>query len=311
MAADDYRFRAMASEVQVIVVDGPPESGAVACRAIKQLEQIWSRFVKTSDISRINRQTGESVHVALPTITLLETMAEAWRMTGGLFDPTVLPALVDAGYVTSIDDPTARTSLPDVPAGAQLEGLSFDQLYLDYNGCVTVPVGMAIDAGGLGKGLAADLVVAELLARGAHGVLVSIGGDLSAAGDPPEPDGWRLAVENPLDPAMTLAEISFTGGGVATSSTRSRRWTHDNSERHHVIDPRTRKPATSDLVAVTVISSCGWQAEAHATAVLLGGRDRFDDYTANGRVEAIATAVDGTTSATRNLIGLVPDRVTS
>lgn len=301
----------MASAVQVIVVDGPAGAGAAACRMLEQLESTWSRFVETSDISRLNHNTGESLKVAPTTVKLVETMLEAWRMTGGLFDPSVLPALLEAGYVTSIIDPTGYTSLPHGARSAHGDSVSFGHVTIDGNRFVTVPDGMAIDAGGLGKGLAADLVVAELLARGAAGALVSIGGDLAAAGCPPETEGWRLDIEDPFRAANVLSQISFSGGGVATSSSRSRRWIHNSSEQHHVIDPRTAKPSKSDLVAVTVITSCGWQAEAHATALLLGGAIRFEEYVAANQIEAIATAIDGTTTTTNNCAELVPENVMS
>lgn len=301
----------MASAVQIIVVDGPPGAGDVACRVLDQLESAWSRFVETSDISRLNHNTGQPLKVAPTTVKLVETMLEAWRMTGGLFDPSVLPALLEAGYVTSISDPTGYTSLPCRECSAHLDSFSFGHVTLDGDCLVTLPAGIAIDAGGLGKGLAADLVVAELLARGAAGALVSIGGDLAAAGRPPEAEGWRLDIEDPFRADQTVSQISFSGGGVATSSTRSRRWIHNNSEQHHVIDPRTDTPSESDLVAVTVIAPCGWQAEAHATALLLGGAIGFDQYVADNKIEAIATAIDGTTTTTNGFSELAPAHVMS
>ena len=311
MAVADYHFRSMASGVQIIVVDGPLEAGAIARRALEELESTWSRFVQTSDISRLNRSNGHPVQVAPATVMLLERLAEACRMTGGLFDPTVLPALINAGYVTSIDDPTAHTSIPGTAIFAAHQRFSYTQVTLDNDRYVTLPVGMAIDVGGLGKGLAADLVVAELLGRGAGGALVSIGGDLAAAGHPPESDGWRLDVEDPFSAARTLTRLSFSGGGVATSSTRIRRWANKNSEQHHVIDPTTGEPSQSDLVAVTVIGSCGWEAEAHATALLLGGSTCFNEYVTANQITAIGTATDGATVVTNGLSELVPTEVMS
>lgn len=300
----------MASAVQIIVVDGPPDAEALARALLDELESRWSRFIETSDISRLNLAAGRPIHVAPTTVALLEKIADAYEITGGRFDPTVLPALVDAGYLTSIDDPVAHTSLPDSATFAPHRGFSFTHLLLDGGCCITLPEGMAIDAGGLGKGLAADLVVAELLGRGARGALVSVGGDLAAAGHPPESDGWRLDVEHPFCPTRVLARIMFSGGGVATSSTRIRRWSN-NGEQHHLIDPTTGKPSQSDLVAVTVIGSCGWEAEAHATALLLGGSADFAPYTTANQIEAVATAIDGTTVATNALSDLVPKEVTT
>ena len=140
---------------------------------------------------------------------------------------------------------------------------------------MTRPAGVALDPGGIGKGLAADLVVAQLLAAGRGGALVDVGGDLACAGTAPLPGGWPVTVEHPDDVRRRpRARSRSSAGGVATSSTRSRRWVHDGAVRHHVIDPASGAMSDTDLAAVTVIARSGWLAEAHATAAILAGRDR-------------------------------------
>ena len=136
---------------------------------------------------------------------------------------------------------------------------------------VIVPAGIGLDPGGIGKGLAADLVVTELLEAGTAGALVCVGGDLAAAGTPPTPDGWLVSVEEPRDPTRSLLTFGLDAGGVATSSTLSRTWLQDGRQRHHALDPATQTCSDTDLAAVTVIARAGWEAEAHATAALLCG----------------------------------------
>lgn len=309
MAVVETTFRAMASHVHVVVVDGPARAGSVAHRALEQLESAWSRFVDTSDIARMNRAQGQPVLVDPTTITLLDVMTQAWRSTGGRYDPTILRALLSAGYVASIETDQVAAPLPPSSSGSTS---SVDDIQLDRaNNVVTLPSGMAIDAGGIGKGLAADLVVAELLARGAAGALVSIGGDLAAAGNPPDADGWTVDVEDHLDPSRTLTRLLFSGGGIATSSTQSRRWDHQGRDEHHVIDPATAAPSGSDLAAVTVVGSCGWQAEAHATALLLGGTRDFSTYTRDHGLQAVATALTGEWLATDVIASLLMAEVAS
>ena len=313
MAVVETTFRAMASHVQVLVVNGPPEAGTIAEQALAQLESAWSRFVDTSDISRLNSARGRPVQLQPATLRLVELMIEAWEITKGRFDPTVLPALLAAGYVASIDDPSAVTTLATPTTGGSAPNTAtLREVVVDHIGqSVTLPLGITIDAGGLGKGLAADLVVAELLARGTEGALVSIGGDLAAAGKAPDDDGWTLDIEDHLDPNRTLCRVLFSAGGVATSSTRSRRWTCAGTEQHHTIDPRTGAPSQSDLVGASAIGSCGWQAEVHSTALLLGGAHHFDDYTRDNEIEAIATTSTGARLATAALADLLHDAVAS
>ncbi len=306
MAVAEHRFRVMASEARVIVVGRPngsigDRSMTRACAYLDHLEQRWSRFLPDSDITRINLSAGRPVEVDPDTITLLITMLDAWRLTGGRFDPTVLPALTAAGYRASVEDPRRLTALPadDLRLGATGEiDVDPDRLV------VTVPAGVLVDGGGIGKGLAADLAVAKLLDEGADGALVSIGGDLAMAGTPPDAAGWLVAVEQP-DPADgVLCTLAVGGGGVATSSTRSRRWTIDGRSRHHIIDPASGTASTTDLAAVTVIARSGWLAEAHATAALLSGSVGAIDDLDRHELTGIAVPLNGPPLMTADLRSL-------
>ena len=125
-------------------------------------------------------------------------MRLASRATDGRYDPTRLHELLAIGYTTSIDDPMRCTMLLDGPAtGATIEDVLIDHV----DSAVLLPAGIALDPGGIGKGLAADIVVTELLANGTAGALVSIGGDIAAAGASPTDVGWPVVVDDPWDQA--------------------------------------------------------------------------------------------------------------
>jgi len=167
-----------------------------------------------------------------------------------------------------------------------------------------VPVGVAIDPGGIGKGLAADLAVARAMAGGAAGCLVSIGGDLAMGGTSPDVDGWLVAVER-VDPADgELCRLAVSGGGVATSSTRSRRWVHEGHPIHHVIDPATGRPSDTDLASVTIVDRTAWRAEAHATAALLEGSASVLDHLRRDQLTGVVVSDDGRILHTRDLDGV-------
>lgn len=303
MEVAEHHFRTMASDAHVIVaVDGDGPSGAWlvthAFAQLDRLEQRWSRFLPNSDITRINLSLGRPVHVDAHTLTLLRTMVDAWRLTEGRFDPTVLPALIAAGYDASVEDRRRVTMLPI--GDLRIGGLG--DVHIDVaNTSVTVPPGTVVDPGGIGKGLAADLTAAGLVEAGARGALVSVGGDLAVAGSPPDPGGWLVNVEQ-ADPADgNLCTLAVSGGGVATSSTRSRRWRSAGRVHHHVIDPVSGVESASDLAAVTVIARSGWLAEAHATAALLAGSAGVLDYLDNHDLTGIAISGDGSTLVTADL----------
>lgn len=289
----------MACRLHLVVNEpGRPAQVAEAVALVERLEARWSRFLPDSDLTRVNAEPGRPVVVAAETIALVDVMQEAWRRTQGRYDPTILPILLAEGYATSRTDPTRTTVLP---AGPYRTG-SVEEVRIDRHArTVTVPAGTALDPGGIGKGLAADLAVAHLLAGGAAGALVSIGGDLAAAGTAPDPAGWRVDIERP-DPTDTpLGRVTIDHGGVATSSTRSRRWTHAGRPRHHAIDPATGARSETDLAAVTVFAEGGWQAEAFATAALLAGRDAVLAYLDSHDLTGLAVADDGTVLRTDDL----------
>ena len=139
-------------------------------------------------------------------------------------------------------------------------------------GSVCLGEGVSIDPGGIGKGLAADLVVALLLAEGARGALVNVGGDLRAEGTAPEGAGWAVAIADPTNDDRVIGTIAFDAGAVASTWRTKRAWTGpDGTVRHHLIDPGTGLPAASGLAGVTLITGQGWQAEVLAKAAFLAG----------------------------------------
>ena len=291
----------MACELHFMTVGAPAGAVAAAVADLQRLEQLWSRFLPDSDVSRVNLSAGFPAAVAPETITLVETMLEAYRLTDRAYDPTILRALVAHGYGTSRVDHTRRTAL--LPELA-LPGVLADTLVDPLGETITLPAGLALDPGGIGKGLAADLVVAALLERGAAGALVSIGGDLSMAGESPHPDGWVVEVEHANPSDGVLCRLAVSGGGVATSSTVSRRWIADGIDRHHLIDPRTGAQSDTDLLSVTVVSRSGWSAEAHATAALLQGSSGALAYLEVHHVSGVVIAGNGEVSMTPDLAGL-------
>ncbi len=144
---------------------------------------------------------------------------------------------------------------------------------------VSLPAGVALDLGGIGKGRAADLTAQRLLELGADGVCVDLGGDVALAGRPPDGEAWTIGVDDwgcsTAEPAAQPARaVRVAQGAVATSSTRGRRWATTAGLAHHLIDPATGRPATSGVRTVTVLAAEAMWAEVIAKAALIAGPDR-------------------------------------
>ena len=288
----------MASDTQVTLTGPAPGALDVAEDRLRQLERRWSRFVPDSDISRLNTTPETWVAISPDTVTLIEMMQLAVVATEGRYDPTFLYQILDAGYTSSIDDPALMAVTVDLPCP---DHTVFDVRIDTAGPFAWFPAGLAIDPGGIGKGLAGDLVVTEAIESGTSGALVCVGGDIAAVGVAPTSEGWIINVEDPISPGSTLTTLALSGGGVATSSIRSRRWEVGGIPRHHVIDPTTGTCSQTDLAAVTVVANAGWLAEVHATAALLSGSFGAIDYLAKRGLTGLATTGNGSTEATAAL----------
>jgi len=138
---------------------------------------------------------------------------------------------------------------------------------------VRVPRGMELDLGATAKALASDLSAAAALeAAGPGGVLVSLGGDIAVAGEPPD-GGWIIQVsEDSGSPIATGEEtVAITAGGMATSSTTVRRWTRGGVVLHHIIDPATGLPASGRWRTATVVAATCVDANIASTAAIVIG----------------------------------------
>ena len=247
-------FEAMGSPCHIV-------SGAelqfleVAGERVRQLESLWSRFLPHSDISRLNCAGGIPVEVSADTVELLRTSATAWRTTDGAFDPTLLPSLTTLGYAKSRTNAAHETNLPNhVTSGG-------DPSLIKIDGCsVQFPPDLTIDPGGVGKGLAADIVAREVHSSSGEGALVEIGGDISTSGNSPH-GRWVVNIWNPYR-THTTRQVALRSGGIASSSICLRTWPSDTGPRfHHLIDPVTHTPTRNGIIACTVIAGTSAWAE--------------------------------------------------
>lgn len=303
----------MGTTVRLFLFDAPDDLEIRLRQRLNQLELAWSRFLPDSDVSRINAAAGEPVAVSADTVLLVSRALSASRRTMGWFDPTLLRQLEAAGYDRTFAElPTSdlgdlvitvhHRADEDVVRVHDWHAAAKD-VELDADAqTVTVPVGVAFDPGGVGKGLAADLLAAEATSAGATAVLVDLGGDIVTAGQAPN-GGWRINIEDPFDRATSASTIAVPWGAVATSSRASRRWMTPEGPAHHLIDPVTGTPATTDVAACTVVGGACWLAESYAKACVLAGLDVGLNLVADAGMEALMIDADGRQHTTRGMDG--------
>lgn len=264
----ERHMRVMGAEAHLLAVGGDDRLLDSAQQRLLDLEKKWSRFLSGSEVSRLNAQPGKELAVSHDTVLLFSAAVEANRLTRGWFDPTVLAALLVKGYTSNRYGTGEECKLgwqPTAGAAPGCEGIDIDPML----NTVRLPAGSGFDPGGIGKGLAADLVTEEMIQAGASGALVNLGGDLRVRGRAPEADFWVVDIEDPFDLELGVATVRMVEGAVASSSILIRNWVHRGRAEHHLIDPRTGDGPASGVVAASVVAGSGWMAEAFAKVAML------------------------------------------
>ena len=268
-------FRALGTSVVVAVAD--PAALAVARRLLsEELERVdrsCSRFRDDSELARANARAGEPVQISSFFAACMRVALDAAIATDGLVTPALGEQLVAAGYdrtfalVRVRDRWTVRDVSPAPDAWRRIE--------LDERRrTLRVPPGTRLDLGATAKAFAADRAAAAIATATGSGVLVALGGDLAVAGHA-HGCGWPVLVaddhEADLDGAGPV--VAVAAGGLATSSTVVRSWPTDGGTAHHVLDPRTGRPAHTPWRTVSVAARSCVEANVAATAALVAGAD--------------------------------------
>jgi thiamine biosynthesis lipoprotein len=270
-------FRAMGTEIELLL-DADATDGALAGAEdeLRRLEGLLSRFRQESELSRLNRDGA--IDAGADLLRVVELAVAARTYTRGRFDPTVHDALVAAGYDRTFDDvprADATDARPPVAAGGGVRVVG-SRIELDP--------GVRIDLGGIGKGYAAERA-ADLLGV-AGPCLVNAGGDIATRGG-----SWRVGVDTP-DGTITL---DIRDAAVATSGTDRRSWRRAGRTLHHLIDPRTGAPATSDILRVTVVAPDAVAAEVAATSLFLSGARAAAAEADDAQLPTVIVDTDGRT----------------
>lgn len=227
----------------------------------------------------------------------IEVSLRGAEITDGDVDPTVGAAMIALGYDRDFDaipaEATTGMERVTVVAVPGWRSVHFDAKTRE----LTLPPGTQLDLGATAKGWAADRSANRINHDTGTGVLVSLGGDTAVAGQPPQPEGWRIRVQDvtgPLDqaPEGPTQVVAIKAGGLATSSTTVRRWRHGGDVLHHILDPRTGLPAEPVWRTVSVAATTCASANIASTAAIIRGR-RAQAWLGQLGFPARLVAIDG------------------
>jgi FAD:protein FMN transferase len=265
-------FAALGTTAVLVAADPGGLAGAEAAlrRTLVAIDETCSRFRADSEISRLHARAGRTTTVSALLAEALDVAVRAAEVTDGLVDPTVGAALLSLGYDRDFTE--MRAGSP-APAGPALAAPGWWRLRRDPSSRrILLPRGLLLDLGATAKALAADLAARAAAEEAGCGVLVSLGGDVSVAGDPP-PGDWRIAIGDDHVRAATApaATITIAAGAVATSSTTQRRWRRGDRLVHHIVDPRTGDAVVPVWRTVSVAAANCVDANTASTAAIVLG----------------------------------------
>ena len=272
-------FQAMGTSFFCVLVVADESICDAIYSLANELESKWSRFIPDSEVMLLNNNPDVMHEVSDATLRLVSEMKLGFELTQGLYSANILGELIDLGFAKSRANPEnvtnwyskSKTSadLPEVVINLEEKSVS-------------VPSGVALDAGGIGKGLAADLMSDYAMQLGAMGIAVFAGGDVAVKGMATQAAGWKVNISDPTNVDTHIASVLLSRGGLATSSPMG--WKIGGS--HHIIDPRTHMSSDSDVLQATVIAQNSSQAEVLAKmCVILGTRDGI------ARIDSLGVAV--------------------
>lgn len=262
---------------------------------IYTFERQFSRFIPDSELSLFNQRAGLEVPISKEFKDILSVAKQLSIETKGLFNPFILPALHRAGYKNSFVE---KYKL-DEQADYSDRKVANAQKILIKDNFASIPFGTAIDLGGCGKGYLADLVANEVLPGWLHGFWLSFGGDIVGGGLDVNNQPWEISVVNAFDKITgdLLTHDSGARFAVATSGTTIRRGMHEGNRWHHLIDPSTLEPSTSDMCMATVHCDSTLYADILASCSVILGLDKATEFLRGFDIDAAYfQATDGRVS---------------
>lgn len=292
-------WRALGTWIRIVVTEPGRlgEARSILESDLAELDEACSRFRADSELCMLERSAGQWAAISPLLTAAISVALGAAAVTGGDLDPTVGGAMRELGYDRTFDHvpPTGPPVRMGIRRWPSWQRIRFDP----QNRRIMLPPGIGLDLGATAKAWAADRAAAKLAAALGCGVLVSLGGDIAVAGELPA-GGWRVRVQDVTTPLLDprsgpSCTVALHGGGLATSSTVSRRWQRGGDVLHHILDPRTGLPAAAVWRTVSVVARSALDANIASTVAVIrgyGARRWLGDRGVAARLVSEAGAVE-------------------
>lgn len=270
----------------------------MALEQVEEAEALWSVTDQNSEIYQANHSGGQPVTVSDETAQLVSFALDMAEQTDGAVDPTIYPVLSAWGFTTQSKQVPEEGQIASL-----LQNVDYGRISLEGDR-LTVPDGMQLDMGAVGKGYAGDLVIEVLKEYGVESALINLGGNVQAISSRPDGNDWRLGIRAPWEEG-NLGVLRISDAAVVTSGGYENYFEDEEGNIYwHILDPSTGYPADGGLQAVTIIGEEGKLCDALSTALFVMGEDGAVKYwRANGGFDMLLVTEDGEIILTEGIAG--------
>jgi len=290
--------------VMELKVWGPDKDKAIEqlTQLLQDMEEVWAATSEESItyiLDRLGDEEDESIQddyvgedeeeiagaIPLPEqtspftdehIAVAEKVKALSRRTGGAFHPQLYSLSAVWGF---------NTGNYRVPSQEEIDAAMGDSRW---------------DLGAAIKGYAGDKAVQLLDKLDVEYAVLNLGGNVQTYGTKPDKTPWNIGIQNPEggNPVGTVAVEGTIS--IVTSGDYQRYFEEDGIRYHHILDPKTGKPARSGLSSVTVICKDGMTADALSTALYVMGLEKGSElWRQSTDFEAVFITEDGKIYATK------------
>lgn len=230
-------------------------------------EQLFSRTIDASDVSRINSAGGAPVEVADETAELIEAGLYYSRLSGGKFDITIAP------LSELWDIKNNPGNIPDAVSIMEAKShVNYENVVLNGNTVTLTDPETAIDLGGIAKGYIADKLKEYLKSKDIEHGLINLGGNILAIGTKPDGNAFHIGIQKPFDEQNTaITDLDVDDQSVVSSGIYERYFEKDGKIYHHLLDPETGYPYENNLLQVSIISDRSVDGDALSTTCFVLG----------------------------------------
>lgn len=283
--------------VVTLTASGEKANDAVeeSIKRLKEIDEMASAKGEHSDLKKLAAAAGNGAWISLhpEVFHMLAVSQEYSRLSDGAWDVTTGPLVELWGIGTE----QAKVPTAEELAKAKAK-VGWQKLELNpETQCARLrEAGMSLDLGGIAKGFAADEVKKIYEKYGVKNGLINLGSSsLYALGKNAKGESWRVGIRHPRseDKDSRLAVVALSDGALSTSGDYERFFERDGVRYHHILDPRTGRPADNGAVSDTIVAEgslpdAGMISDLLTTTVFVLGPEAGRDF-----LEKLPPAVRG------------------